>query len=44
MEFATAAFHNSFYFHKDDNVITNIDEVSANFEELINRLLKERDL
>ena len=23
MEFATAAFHNSYYFHKDDNVITN---------------------
>jgi radical SAM protein with 4Fe4S-binding SPASM domain len=41
LEFATAAFHNSFYFHKDDNVITNIDEVSANFEELINRLMKE---
>jgi radical SAM protein with 4Fe4S-binding SPASM domain len=41
MEFATAAFHNSFYFHKDNNVITNIDEVSANFEELINRLLKD---
>ena len=41
LEFATAAFHNSFYFHKDDNVITNTAEVSANFEELINRLLKE---
>ncbi len=27
MEFATAAFHNSYYFHKDDNVITNKDEV-----------------
>ena len=42
MQFATAAFHNSFYFHKDDNVITNIDEVCANFEELINRLMKEK--
>jgi Fe-coproporphyrin III synthase len=41
MQFATAAFHNSFYFQKDDNVITNKSEVSANFEELINRLLKE---
>ncbi len=41
MEFATAAFHNSYYFHKDDNFITNKDEVSANFEELINKLLKE---
>lgn len=41
MEFATAAFHNSFYFHKDDNIITNKEEVIGNFEELINRLLKE---
>ncbi len=41
-QFATAAFHNSFYFHKGDNVITNKDEVIANFEELINRLLEER--
>lgn len=35
MEFATAAFHNSYYFHKDDNVITNKDEVCKNFEQLI---------
>lgn len=42
MEFATAAFHNSFYFHKDDNVITNKDEVISNFEILISRLLKEK--
>ena len=42
MQFATAAFHNSFYFHKYDNDITNIDEVSNHFEELVNRLLKER--
>ena len=42
MEFATAAFHNSFYFHKDDNVITNKDEVIGNFKELIGRLLKEK--
>jgi len=41
MEFATAAFHNSFYFHKDDNIITNKDEVIGNFKELIERLLKE---
>lgn len=44
MQFATAAFHNSFYFQKDDNVITNKAEVSANFEELVNRLLKETTL
>jgi len=42
MEFATAAFHNSYYFHKDDNVIQNKDEVIDNFAELIERLLKER--
>ena len=41
MEFATAAYHNSYYFHKDDNVITNQDEVIANFYELIDRLLTE---
>lgn len=42
MEFATAAYHNSYYFHKDDNVITNQDEVIANFYELIDRLLVEK--
>jgi len=41
MQFATAAFHNSFYFHKDDNIVSNIDEVCGNFEELINRLMKD---
>ena len=41
MEFATAAFHNSYYFHKDDNVITNRDTVCGNFEKLINLQLKE---
>jgi len=42
LEFATAAFHNSFYFHKYDNVITNKEEVEGNIKELIKRLLKER--
>ena len=41
LEFATAAFHNSYYFHKEDNKIDNKDEVIGNFTELINRLLKE---
>ena len=41
MQFATASFHNSFYFHKDDNVVTNIDEVCENFGELINSLMME---
>lgn len=43
MQFATAAFHNSFYFHKYDNVITNKDEVCGNFDELIQRLMKEKN-
>lgn len=41
MEFATAAFHNSYYFHKHDNVITNREKVCADFEELIRLQLSE---
>jgi radical SAM protein with 4Fe4S-binding SPASM domain len=41
LEFATAAFHNSYYFHKYDNVITNQEEVCGNFEKLVNLQLKE---
>jgi radical SAM protein with 4Fe4S-binding SPASM domain len=41
LEFATSAFHNSYYFHKSDNVITNREEVCRNFEKLINMQLKE---
>lgn len=41
MEFATASFHNSYYFHKGDNFVTNKNEVVENFERLIERLLKE---
>jgi radical SAM protein with 4Fe4S-binding SPASM domain len=41
MEFATAAFHNSYYFHKDDNEVTNKDEVIGNFHKLIEELLKD---
>lgn len=41
LEFATAAFHNSYYFHKDDNVITNRQEVCGNFEKLIKMQLQE---
>lgn len=41
MEFATAAFHNSYYFHKGDNIITNKDEVCRNFKQLIEWQLKE---
>jgi len=42
LQFATAALHNSFYFHKNDNIITNVEEVCSNFEELANRLMRER--
>ncbi|NDW10588.1 radical SAM protein [Dysgonomonas sp. 520] len=42
LEFATATFHNSYYFHKDDNVVTNKDEVTENFHTLIDELLKEK--
>ena len=41
MEFATASFHNSFYFHKGDNFITNKDLVINDFQQLIERLLRE---
>ena len=42
LEFATAAFHNSFYFHKHDNVITNREQVVSDFTTLINWQLRER--
>lgn len=41
LEFATAAFHNSFYFHKDDNRISNTDRVCDDFKTLVNLQLKE---
>ena len=41
LEFATAAFHNSYYFHKYDNRITNKEEVIADFEQLIALQMKE---
>ena len=43
-EFATATFHNSFYFHKHDNYIESKDEVIENFEKLIAELLKENNI
>ena len=39
VEFATAATHNSFYFHKTDNVIASPDKLAASLEEVANRLL-----
>lgn len=40
-EFATATFHNSFYFHKNDNTITESDNVISDFYKLIELQLKE---
>jgi radical SAM protein with 4Fe4S-binding SPASM domain len=44
LEFATACVHNSYYFHKYDNQITNKKEVASCFEELIKDLLKSKRL
>lgn len=41
LEFATAAFHNSYYFHKDDNQITNINQVCDDFRKLAHLQMKE---
>lgn len=41
LEFATAAFHNSYYFHKQDNMISQKDELCDNLAKLADRLLKE---
>lgn len=41
LEFATASFHNSYYFHKEDNVVTNKEEVCSDFAQLIEWQLKE---
>lgn len=42
-EFATAAFHNSYYFHKDDNHISEKQTVIKHIEELINEMLSENN-
>ncbi len=42
VEFATAAVHNTFYFHKYDNVITEPERVGGNLEKLAHRLLQTR--
>ena len=40
VEFATAAVHNSYYFHKSDNEIKDKPMVTAEFEKLTDKLLK----
>ncbi len=42
VEFATAAVHNSYYFHKQDNLIHDRDTVTACFRELIGELLRTK--
>lgn len=42
VEFATAAVHNSYYFHKVDNVIAEPERVAARLEELSGRMLASR--
>lgn len=41
MEFATAAFHNSYYFHKEDNMITDKAKVASDIGRLMERQLAE---
>lgn len=40
IEFANAVVHNSFYFHKDDNIIKNSDEVEETMVKFIEALLR----
>ncbi len=42
VEFATAAVHNSYYFHKYDNVIDDPERVGGSLEKLAWRLLETR--
>jgi MoaA/NifB/PqqE/SkfB family radical SAM enzyme len=42
VEFATAALHNGYYFHKLDNSLTLKDEISDSFRQLIRELFKTR--
>ncbi len=42
LEFATAAMHNTYYFHKFDNSFSDKEMISEQFRELARRLLKSR--
>lgn len=44
LEFATAVVHNSYYFHKSDNVITRQAEARAALENLIAELLRTKKM
>ena len=43
MDFATATYHNSFYFHKEDNNLDDKDVVADSFFDLADELLKEKN-
>ncbi len=43
-EFATAAVHNSYYFHATDNAFRDPGRVAAAFAELVERQLRERSV
>ena len=40
LEFATAAFHNSYYFHKNDNEYKDPEMIASEFESIASALLK----
>lgn len=42
LEFATAAMHNTYYFHKFDNTFEDAERIAGNLEELSRRLLATR--
>ena len=42
LEFATAAVHNTYYFHKFDNKITRQDVLNGEFDKLIKDLLRSK--
>ncbi len=42
VEFATAAVHNSYYFHKTDNTFSKPDEAAAALSGLVDELLRSR--
>lgn len=42
LEFATASTHNSFYFHKDDNVFQDQEMIGREFEKISCELLKTK--
>ena len=44
VEFATAAIHNSYYFHKTDNEIVDKERVAGEFAKLIREFFKSRKI